>query len=543
MKSRHSHPFGYNGSHKLKRAGVKLNYTPWQAQEIAKCENDYVYFIENYIKIRHVDHGTIAFNMFDFQRDLVDIIHNNRFTVTEIARQSGKSVLVIGYAIWYCIFNDVKNVALLANKGDTARKLLKKFRESYEHLPIWLQQGVVEANKSTIEFENQTVIYATATSKDSVRGDSLSMCIVDEAAFVDPEEKWNEFWKATYPTISSGKASKMILISTPNGMNHFYHIRNKAKPWDEEFVEGKHSHFVLYSATWRARPDRDDVWRQQEIDNTSLEQFQQEHELQYMGSQGTLISISKLSTLRQEDPLRLMHDAKFKIFVEPVKHHKYVAIVDVAKGVGLDYSVVNVIDVSVNGEWDQVAIFRDNKLSHYMLPNMATRIATMYNDALMVVENNDLGSYVSNKIYEDLEYENMYFTDTIDEQGGKTEVGMRQTVRSKRLGCNNIKSIIEEDKLNIRDGATISEFANFALTPNKKSYEASSGHDDTVMTLVILGWLTGQENFRDDIEADLLEEIFEGKIEDLDEEFDDEMSMGGFGHADGSDIEIPGLGL
>lgn len=505
MAARNS--FGYLGSNKLKRAGVKLNLTSDQKKELIKCSNDPIYFCENYVKIRTVDHGRQPFKMYDFQKEMVTMIHEERFSLINCARQIGKSTVLLAYACWGVIFNDDYEIAVLANKGRTSTALLRKFRAMYEDLPPWMQQGATDANKSTMEFENRSMIYCVATSSDSIRGDAVNLVLIDEAAFVKGE-LWDDFWKSTVPTISSGRTSKLVLISTPNGMNHWYDLVIKAK-------NGKG--FKIYEVYWWSVPWKDEKWKQDEIDRTDPNQFMQEHELEFLGTKDSLIGAQHIKAMEVLQPSRELWEGAFKIYEEPREEGIYIAIVDSAHGVGLDYSVVTIVRVTNNNKFRQVALYRSNSISHTMFPDVIFQILNLYNKPYVIVENNDLGLYVAESLSHDLDYPNLYNPDLISDQGGNYKLGVRTTKLVKRVGCNNLKSLIENNKLEIVNFDTIREFSNFKRTKTGNSYEASHGHDDIVMTLVLLAWATKQINFIELVGLDIISDVDKKNLSDLDE--------------------------
>lgn len=500
---------GYLGSNKLKRAGIKHRLNQQKIDELIKCAQDPIYFCENYIKIRTVDHGRQPFKLYEFQKDMIRMIHEDRFLLINCARQIGKSTVILAYACWAVIFNNDYEIAVLANKGKTSSALLRKFRAMYEDIPMWMQQGATDANKSTMEFENRSMIYCTATSSDSIRGDAVNLVLIDEAAFVK-EELWDDFWKSTVPTISSGQTSKLVLISTPNGMNHWYDLVQRAK-------EGKG--FRLYQVYWHQVPWKDEKWKQEEIERTDVNQFMQEHELEFLGTTGSLISANHIKQMQMKKPVRELWQSALKIYEEPHPNKKYCAIVDTAHGVGLDYSVVSVIDISTT-KYKHVAIYRSNQISHTGFPDLIYQIVNLYNSAYLIIENNDLGLYVAEKLNDDLDYEYMYNPDLISDQGGNYKPGIRTTVTKKRIGCNNLKSLIENDKFETYDFPTIREFSNFQKNKKGTSYEANHGHDDIMMTLVLFSWAVKQNNFIEMTGIDLINEIDKNNLETI-EEIDD----------------------
>ena len=479
---------GYNGNANLKKKGQAIEWTQDTIQEFVKCSKDPIYFAEKYIKIVHVDHGLIPIQMYDYQKEIVEKFVNNRRTTVVTSRQAGKTTTAVCVILHYVLFNEHKTVALLANKGDAAREILDRIKVAYEALPAWLQQGVVEWNKGSVEFENGCKIIASATSSSAIRGKSISLLYIDETAFV---ENWDEFFASVFPTISSGTSTKVLVTSTPNGMNMFYKI------WvDSE--EGNNS-YVRHDVHWSDVPGRDEKWKQETIKNTSEEQFRQEFECEFLGSSATLINGRKLAQIPFIHPLHSTNG--FDIYEKPKKDHLYVITVDTARGVGLDYSALVVFDVT-DLPYKVVGKYRSKEISPMFYPDVIVNAAKMYNDAFILVELNDLGETVATIIQQDLEYENILST-SVKGRGGqqlngghshRIQLGVKTTKTVKRIGCSNLKDVVENDKMIINDYDLLQELSVFINKRN--SYEAEEGHhDDLVMCAVLFSWLVRQEFF------------------------------------------------
>ena len=265
----------YLGNPLLKKANVKIDFTPEQVKEFIKCKNDPIYFTKTYVQIVSLDEGLVPFKMWDFQEELIRKFHKSRFNIAKLPRQTGKSTTVVSYLLHYLIFNDSVNVGILANKASTARDLLARLATAYENLPKWIQQGVVVWNKGNIELENGSKILAASTSASAVRGMSFNIIFLDEFAFV-PNHIADSFFASVYPTITSGKSTKVIIISTPQGMNHFY------KMW-QDAVNGRND-YTYHEVHWSQVPGRDAKWKEETIKNTSQRQFTQEFECEFLGS-------------------------------------------------------------------------------------------------------------------------------------------------------------------------------------------------------------------------------------------------------------------
>ena len=494
----------YLGNPNLKNSNVQLEFSPDQVKELVKCATDPKHFIENYVQIVHVDHGLVPFKLYDYQEEMVEIFHNNRFVISKLPRQSGKSTTIVSYLLHYILFNENVAVAILANKGNTARELLSRMQMSFEHLPRWLQQGVTVWNKGNVELENGSKILAAATSSSAVRGSSFNIIFLDEFAHVDPPSLADEFFNSVYPTISSGNTTKVFIVSTPYGMNKFY------KMWiDAE--EGRNT-YVPFSVNWSDVPGRDDAWKQETIRNTSERQWRQEFECEFLGSTNTLIEPAKLRNMPYKPPIRKQQE--LDVYVEPQKGHAYCTLVDTASGVGQDYSTFTIIDVT-EIPYKVVAKYRNNEISPIIFPNIIEQISTQYNKSWCLVETNGNGMQVGDILYYDLEYENTILTSP--NKGGQevsggfkknSRIGLITSKHVKRTGCTTIKELIEKDHLIIEDFDIISELMTFA--EKGPSFQAEEGyHDDLVMTLVLFGWLVNQRYFKEITDSDIRKKLLE----------------------------------
>lgn len=500
----------YNGNPNLKRSGVAVNWTPDIVAEYAKCSQDVIYFVEKYMKIINVDRGLINFDPYDYQREMLKSMTDERYTIIATARQAGKSTVTVAFILWYILFNSDKTVALLANKGETAREILGKVQLAYQHLPKWLQQGVTEWNKGSFELENNSRVIAAATSSDNIRGYAINLIFIDEAAFI---ENWDEFFTSVYPTISSGTSTKLILVSTPNGLNHFYHIWTNAQL-------GKNSYKPIM-VHWSAVPGRDEAWKQATLAamNFDIQKFSQEYEVEFQGSSGTLIAGWRLKQLQAEIPLHQKDG--LTVYENPIKGNTYVCIVDVSRGKGLDYSAFSVLNVT-SMPYKQVCAYRNNLVAPIDYAEVVYRISKSYNTAAILVEVNDLGEQISTSLHYDFEYENLLFTESAGRSGKKissgfgnnVDKGIRTTKTVKSVGCSILKLLIEQGQLLVNDKDTISELSTFS----KKgiSYEAEPGnHDDMVMGLVLFAWLSDQSYFKDITDINTLARLREKTDEEI----------------------------
>jgi hypothetical protein len=504
----------YLGNPNLKKANVASEFTPEQVQEYIKCSEDPVYFVTTYIKIVSLDEGVIPFKMYDFQVDMVKSFHDNRFNIAKLPRQSGKSTVVTAYLLWYVLFNQNVNVAILANKAATAREMLGRLQLSYENLPKWLQQGILQWNRGSLELENGSKILAASTSASAVRGMSFNVIFLDEFAFV-PNHIADQFFSSVYPTVSSGKSTKVIIISTPHGMNMFYKLWHDAEKGKNEYVPTE--------VHWSQVPGRDAAWKEQTIKNTSEAQFKVEFECEFLGSVDTLISPSKLRTMPYHDPIA--QNKGLAVYKRAEPERNYIITVDVARGTSNDYSAFVVVDTTTV-PYEVVARYRNNEIKPIVFPNIIVDVAKNYNNAYILCEVNDIGGQVADIIQFDLEYENLLMAAMRGRagqqlgqgfSGKKTQLGVKMSTAVKQVGCSNLKALIEEDKLLIPDYDIISELTTFIV--KGQSFAAEDGcNDDLAMCLVIFSWMAMQEYFKQMHDNDVRQRIYDDQRENIEQD-------------------------
>lgn len=505
---------GYKGNVLLKRANQDIEWTPELLQEWVKCSEDPIYFVETYMKIITLNDGLQNFKPYPYQRNMFKSFVENRYTIVTTARQAGKSTTTCGFILWYIIFHDAKTVALLANKGETAREILGRVQLAYQHLPKWLQQGVKEWNKGSFELENDSRVIAAATSASAIRGYTINLLFIDEAAHID---NWDEFFTSVYPTISSGTESKIVLVSTPNGLNHFYSTWINA-------VENRNGYSPIL-VNWKDVPGRNEKWKKETLAgmNFDIEKFNQEMECEFLGSSGTLIAGWKLKELV---PLTAgVQQEGMSQYFKAEKDKVYTIVCDVSRGKGLDYSAFQVIDVT-KMPYQQVCVYRNNAITPIDYADVIHRTAKAYNDAAVLVEINDIGEQISNSLHFDFGYENILYTENAGRSGkqvtsgfsGRTaDKGIRTTKIVKSVGCSIMKLLIEQNQLIINDFHTINELSTFSKRGN--SYEAESGkHDDLVMCLVLFAWLSEQQYFKDYTNINTLLSLREKNEEEMDQD-------------------------
>ncbi len=510
FKDRNNRRTRYLGLPNLKRANIKIAWTSEMVDEWKKCRDNIVYFAETYCAITHIDHGTIKVQLRDYQKDMLTIMAENRMSVSKLSRQLGKTTVVAIFLAWFACFNKDKNIGILAHKGSMSAEVLLRTKQAIELLPDFLQPGIIEWNKGSIQLDNGSAISAYAASPDAVRGNSFSLIYIDECAFIP---NFNDAWLAIQPVISSGRHSKIIITTTPNGMNHFYDIWTAA-------IDGK-SGFKPYESEWNAVKERlynekdifDDGWEfsYRAIGSSSVEQFRQEHVGVFAGGQGTLISGMKLAILSWANVIN--DDTNFYKYKEPQPDRRYIATLDAAEGRGQDYHSLNIIDVT-DEQWEQVAVLHSNTISHLILPDIILTHLVEYNNAPIYIELNSTGVSIAKTLYMDLEYEGVICDNFND-------LGMKQSKRTKAVGCSVLKDLIEKDKLKLNHKATIHELRTFI--EHGVSWAAEDGfHDDCVMSLVIFAWLSTQQKFSEFINRDdhrLASDIFRRELEDMNDDY------------------------
>ena len=501
----------FQGNPLVKKVGAQIQFTKEQVEEFVKCAQDPFYFIEKYMKIVTIDSGVQVIKLYDFQREMINKFVNEKFILAKCARQSGKTIGVESFILWSILFKDNYRVGMFANKFDTSKKILKEIKYSYEQLPMWLQQGVVTWNKHSIELENGSSITSSSTSGDAGRSRTYNLVFLDEFAFV-PDYVAADFFTAVYPTISSGKNTKVIIISTPNGLNFFYRMWIEAQ-------EGR-SNYKLFEANWRAVPSRDDAWAEETVANVGEKAFQQEYECDFLGSSNTLISTTKIKELVWKRPLR-RHQGGLTIYEDPKPRNQYVVTVDVSRGIGKDYSAFTVINVT-EFPYKLAAKYQNNEISPMLFPNVIYETASHFNQAMVLVEVNDIGEQVGAILYNDLEYEDLIMTEHGGRNGQRVSsgfgknvyYGLRMTGNVKKIGMANLKTMVECDKLIIEDVDIISEMSTFVQKRN--SYEAEDGYnDDLMMCLVIFGWLSNQEYFKQLTDMDIRRKLEKEREEEI----------------------------
>jgi hypothetical protein len=511
----------YNANSKLKAAGQKIGYSQEQLIEYLKCAEDPVYFINNYCYIVTLDDGLQPFKLYPCQVNKINVINNNRKVILMEGRQQGKTTTSAAYILWYTLFQDAKNVSILANKASAARQVLHRYQLMYENLPKWIQQGIITWNKGDVELENGSKVFTAATTASGIRGESVNMLYVDETAII-PNTVAEQFFASVYPTISSGNTTKILLSSTPLGYNHFWKFWNDA--------ENDRNGFVPLFIPYTDIPGRDAAWAEEQHKLLGDLKFNQEVMCNFLGSSLTLISANAISQLSPgniiftndgfdayEKPLKASRD-------DVDKDHVYSIVVDTAKGVGGDYSAFVVVDMT-DLPYKVVAKYRDNKISPMLYPSVIYKIATEYNNAYVLIEINS-SEQVADILYNEYEYDNLVMVNrsTSDGQvisggfgGGRSQLGVITDKKVKRIGCSNFKTLVEEKRLLIPDADIISEISTFIQVKN--SYEADDGYnDDLVMPLVLFSWAITSQYFKDLHDINIRQVIYENKIKMIEDQ-------------------------
>lgn len=502
----------YHGNPNLKSIGHKHDFTQEQIKEYLKCQSDPIYFIENYCHIVTLDNGLQLFKLYDCQKKKVEIIVNERKVILMEGRQQGKTVTAAACILHYTIFNADKTVAIMANKTASAREVLLRYQTMYENLPIWMQQGVKTWNKGDVELENNCRVFTAATTTSGIRGKSVNWLYIDEAAII-PNNVADEFFASVYPTISAGETTKILLTSTPLGYNHFWKFWNEAEKGTNGFV----SHFIPYTDI----PGRDEAWAEQQLKLLGELKFTQEVLCDFLGSSNTLINARTIATLSSKDPLYENPEGNgVDIYEDPQENHYYCITVDTARGIGGDYSAFVVFDIT-EMPYKVVAKYRNNKIAPMLYPNVIAKVGQDYNNAFVLIENNDIGGQVVEILHEEIEYDNIFSTVTEKSRqyvspgfGKSTRLGVNTSKQVKRQGCFNFKSLMEEKKLLVFDADIISEISTFVEKGN--TYQADEGYnDDCVMCMVLFGWLSTMPFFKELVDVNTREGLYKQEMQSI----------------------------
>jgi len=503
----------YHGNPNLKNIGYEHSFTKEQLQEYVKCQKDPIYFIENYCQIITLDRGLQLFKLYECQKKKVDLILNNRKVILMEGRQQGKTVTAAACILHYTIFNSDKTVAIMGNKTASAREVLARYQTMYENLPIWMQQGVKTWNKGDVELENNCRIFTAATTTSGIRGKSVNWLYIDEAAII-PNNVADEFFASVYPTISAGETTKILLTSTPLGYNHFWKFWNEA----EKGANGFKHHFIPYTEI----PGRDEKWAEEQFKLLGELKYNQEVLCEFLGSSNTLINARTIAQLSSKEPIFYNEDG-LSLYENPQEDHYYCITVDTARGIGGDYSAFVVTDIT-EMPYKVVATYRNNKVAPLLYPEIINKLGRDYNNAYILIENNDIGGQVVEILHEEIEYENIFTTVTEKSRqyvtpgfGRSTRLGVNTSKQVKRQGCFTFKSLMEEKKLLIFDAEIIHEISTFI--EKGQGYQADEGyHDDLVMCMVLFGWLSTMPFFKELVDVNTRDGLYNKQMKSISQE-------------------------
>ena len=520
----------YHGNPNLKPLAYQHDFTKEEIKEYMKCKEDPVYFIENYVKIITLDQGLQPFKLYDCQKEKVDVIMNNRRVVLMEGRQQGKTVTAAACILHYTIFEEDKTVAIMANKSAAAREVLNRYQIMYENLPLWMQQDVRVWNKGDVELENNSKVLTAATTAAAIRGKSVNWLYIDEAAII-PNNVADEFFTSVYPTISAGETTKILLTSTPLGYNHFWKFWNEA----EKKTNGFEHMFIPYYEI----PGRDEKWLEEQKQLLGEVKFNQEVMCEFLGSTNTLINSQTIGRLSSKTPE--FQNNGLDIYENPEEGHYYAIACDTARGIGGDYSAFVVVDIT-DMPYKVVAKYRKNDIAPMLYPDVIGKVGRDYNNAFILVEVNDIGQQVAEILHQEVEYENILSTVTEQQRqyvspgfGKATKHGVTTSKQVKRQGCFTFKSLLEEQKLLIFDEHIIHEISTFIEKGN--TYQADEGyHDDLVMCMVLFGWLTSQNFFKDMTDVNVREGLYGQQMGEI------ESNLTPFIRVDGQEPEVEVLG-
>lgn len=453
-----------------------------QVSEIIRCGKDPTYFFNNYVKIQHPTKGTIPFKTFPFQDDCVQDFIENRFTVIVKSRQLGLSTLVAAYSVWLALFQKDKNILIIATKLGVAQNFIKKVKTMVSNLPAWMVLPQITLNnRQLIEFSHGSSIKAVPTSEDAGRSESLSLLIIDEAAFV---RNFDELWTGLYPTISTG--GRAIVLSTPNGVGgQYYKLFTEAESGLNEFKSIR--------LNWDVHPERDKEWFEKETRNLSTKEIAQEYLCDFAASGETFLNdddIKWISKIIRPPSDRGGPDRNVWIWKQPLSEHKYIVSADVARGDGKDYSTFHVIDSS---EGEVVAEYK-GKIAPDKFGELLNEYGLLYNKALMCPENNSFGFATIVKL-KDLNYPKMYYNKNKSVYIGdyvppaESELaGFTTSGKSRNQILTKLEEVIRNKQLMIYSSRFYEELKTFVWNENKA--QAMKGeNDDLIMSLAIGTWL------------------------------------------------------
>jgi hypothetical protein len=463
------------GNPHLRGAGEKIAMTEEQIAEYIRCKNDIVYFAENYYYIQTIDDGKIKMKLWDYQKKLMKVYdtppNNKRHVIICASRQCGKTESTRVFLLHYLLFKNDANIAILANSEKTAKEILARIKMSYQLLPLWLQKGIKDGgwNNLTIELENGVRILSSSTSSNSIVGFTINLLYIDEVSKI-ADHVFEEFYASVLPTISSGKSSKIIMTSSPKGMNAFYTIYKGAVKNENNFYPVK--------LPWNVRPDRDEEWLENMKKDMPYQKFCQEFLCKFIGSSNTLVDGDILESIDTKNPIDHKYNSAFAIYEHPIEDAKYILGVDPAKGTNSDYSYIQVFKINSEKDVEQVAVYRNNKIDPEAFAGIIVDISEFYNNADVMVENNDIGTLVCSRIWYDYECERLI---NCDPKG----LGIRATKKTKLEGNLLLKKYVENGWLKINDYETLNQLSRYEeISLNVFHANTQDGSDDAVTSSI-----------------------------------------------------------
>jgi hypothetical protein len=452
-------------------------------EEYVKCAMSAAYFMKKYCMIQHPTKGKIPFHLYPYQEEtLLDFQENDRMVILK-SRQLGISTLTAGYSLWMMLFQNDKNILVVAIDQNTSKNLVTKVRVMFDNLPSWLKMKAVESNKLSMRLSNGSQIKAVASTGTSGRSEALSMVIIDEAAFVEGAE---ELWASLQQTLSTG--GQGIILSTPNGTGNFFH-----QTWVKAEAGGINNKFKTKRLPWQVHPDRDQAWRDRQDEELGIRLAAQECDCDFSTSGNTVVSPELITYFMQtyaQDPVEKRgFDNNLWVWEIPDYSKNYIVTADVARGDGSDYSAFHVIDVE---SCRQVAEYK-GQISTKDYGNMLVAISTEYNDALLVVENANVGWAALQQII-DRGYKNLYYTyksDVLDSDRYLTKgydltnksdmvAGFTMSSKTRPLAISKMELYIREKSCIIRSKRLLEELYVF-IWKNARPEAASGYNDDLTM--------------------------------------------------------------
>lgn len=469
----------YNGKPTLRGEGESYEFTQERLEEYFRCAEDILYFASEYFYIVSIDKGKHKIQLFEYQKKALKIFTSTEYdgkpnVIVLMPRQMGKTTMSTVFLLHFMLFNKDKTIAILANKETAAIEVLRRIKEAYQMLPLWMQQGVRKWNEKSLELENGMRLIAATTSSDSISGETVSLLYLDEFAKVKPHVA-EEFITATLPVVSSGKTSKVIIVSTPLGMNHFHSYWVNANRTDQ-FA----NNFYPVKVNWWDHPERDDEWKTKVLMsmNNDMNKFNQEYGCRFLGSSSTLIDPDVLERTVPDMPIDNKWSGALKIYEHPQPNAFYVLGIDTGKGTGRDYSVCQVLKIEHEKSIKQVAVYRNDTISPHDYAQVCIGISRYYNNAQMMVENNGIGESLCSTMWYEYECEDII---NLDSKG----LGVNSNVKTKLQANLLLKRYVDEQYLKIVDKDTLEELSKYVeVRPNVFQGETKGTHDDCVTSLL-----------------------------------------------------------